>query len=193
MLSAIEKRGRVSFPAWTGERVYMRQFTKKSGLPRHLKRWDETVDQMLEGIDSDDKIFIMIDQSVVQAGTPHRRPGIHVDGVWNAESGWDNGGRWNGVGSHGGHVIGSEDRQGIVLASSVQGCAAYSGEIDGHPKDGGDCSHLDVSSLTRVELDPYVTYAGDSLTMLHESIPLPKTERRTLVRLNVQGWIPAFL
>ena len=83
MQSNVELRGAVKFPQFLGERVYMREFTKSDGLPNDLMRLQSTIDGMLEGIEVDGPIFVMIDQSEVKAGQFHRRPGMHVDGIWN--------------------------------------------------------------------------------------------------------------
>lgn len=81
--SIIETRGCAPFPEFTGERVYMEPFRKRDGLPARLSRWQATVDAMLAGIDTDQPIYLMIDQAHAAAGTTHRRPGLHVDGYWN--------------------------------------------------------------------------------------------------------------
>lgn len=76
----------VSFPKFTGERVYMHAFTPSIGLPKELERWQETVDAMLIGVNAPGSVYLMIDQAEVIAGTYHRRPGLHVDGYWCADN-----------------------------------------------------------------------------------------------------------
>jgi hypothetical protein len=80
--SIIEARSTVEFPEFLAERVYMREFYKGK-LPEDLKRWEPTVDAMLDGVDTDGPIYIMIDEKVVKAGEAQRRRGLHVDGYWN--------------------------------------------------------------------------------------------------------------
>ena len=82
-VSNVQQRGAVPFPAFTGERVYMREFTKASGLPADLTRWQDTVDAMLDGVDTSGPIFLMVDQAPVRMATTQRRPGLHVDGYWH--------------------------------------------------------------------------------------------------------------
>ena len=84
--SIIEARSQVAFPEHTGERIYMEPFTKADGLPSHLARWQDTVNAMLDGIDTDGPIYLMIDQSAVRSGNAQRRPGLHIDGYWNPGS-----------------------------------------------------------------------------------------------------------
>lgn len=72
----------MSFPEFLNERVYMQRFERGSLLPLGLARWQATVDAMLDGIVSSGPVYLMVDQRRVQAGSFHRRPGLHVDGYW---------------------------------------------------------------------------------------------------------------
>lgn len=92
-VSHVTPLGPVKFPAFLGERHYMRKFTKKEGLPADLRHWQETVDAMLETVDTDNPIFLMVDQKIVPAGGLHRRPGPHIDGYWD-----------EGIHGHGAHI-----------------------------------------------------------------------------------------
>lgn len=187
-MSIVQPRGAVEFPAFTGERIYMREFRKQRGLPSDLMRWQPTVDAMLEGIDVDGPIYLMIDQSVVLAGMAQRRPGMHIDGYWIPEM-------YAHGGGHGGgrHVTWCDadwkDAEAVILASDVSACRAMVGSWDGKPADGGDCSHIDTRGLREVRLHADRVYAGN-VTMLHESLPVSHDCARTLVRLNVPGWSP---
>ena len=83
--SIVEQRGAIgTFPEFMAERVYMREFSKKGGLPKDLSRWQGVVDDMLNGIETDERLYIMIDQKEVTAGDLHRRGGVHIDGYWCA-------------------------------------------------------------------------------------------------------------
>lgn len=79
--------------------------------------------------------------------------------------------------------------EAIILASSVQGCRALVGDFNGPVKDGGDCGHIELSSLREIIMAPHTVYAGN-VSMLHESLPLMADALRTVVRLNVPGWSP---
>lgn len=189
--SIIAKHGAVPFPEHTGEKVYMLPFFKKDGLPRHLERWQPTVDAMLSQVDTDDVIYIMIDQGVVSPSKSHRRGGMHIDGYWIPE-----------LQTHGRHATqppghrterhcttGAWPIEGILLASDVSACKALSGSFKDDVREGGDCSHLDLSSLTHHTLEAGFCYAGN-VTMLHESVPTKEEQLRTLVRMNVPSWSP---
>lgn len=180
-MSNVWQGGNVTFPAFTGERIYMREFTRESGLPADLERWQSTVDAMLEGVSAPGPIFLLVDQAEVRASNTHRRGGVHIDGDWIAE-----------ISAHGHRT--SPAPRGVesdllILASDVMGCAAYEGDFSGVPNEGGDFSHLDLSHMTRVEMEPGRVWAGSAMSMLHESVPLPRDCLRTVVRLNVkQGY-----
>lgn len=189
--SIVQERSSVPFPAFTGERVYMQAFYKAQGLPPHLERWQNTVDAMLEDVDTDGPIYLMVDQGIVKANTSHRRPGLHVDGYWNpllrAHGGsgghvgcWDGGGWATCDFSH---------PEALILASDVSSCRAMVGSWDGTPSDGGDCSHISTTGMEELILEAGKAYAGN-VTMLHESLPVCEDTQRTLVRLSVPGWHP---
>lgn len=111
--SKVQAQGQVSFPDFQGERVYMLPFYQKEGLPENLKRWQDTVDQMLAGLSTDEVIYLMIDQGFVKSGRSHRRPGLHIDGYWNpARDHEGHGGKSSLVGVHGSHKSSS-----LVLGS----------------------------------------------------------------------------
>lgn len=188
MLSSITQLNKITFPEFRHERVYMTRFTKQSGLPSHLSRWQTTVDQMLINVENDNKpIFIMIDQSFVESGTPQRRPGIHIDGVW-IESTQSHG---TGTGRH--KIIDvppEESTQSLILAADIEGCAVYEGDYDWRPGEGGDFSHIELNNLNKRILDSHTAWAGNAMTTLHESLPLKQNSLRTLVRLNVTNWLP---
>lgn len=181
MLSIATQRGPVTFPELRIERHYMVPFTLESGLPTHLKRWQPTVDQMLKGVRTDGKIYLMVDVGPVAAGKTLRRPGLHVDGHWI-----------EALNRHK-HVHEQQDYpEAIILASNVVGCTAYTGEfVSASPLDEGDCSHVSTAGMQPLVMQAGHAYAGNAM-MLHESTPMPRDCLRAVVRLNVQGWEPTF-
>lgn len=199
MQSIVQTIGAVNFPAFLAERVYMREFTKAKGLPNDLKRWQPTVDQMLDGVDTDGPIFIMIDQKIVEPNTTHRRPGMHLDGYWNAAKQRHSGGHITDL--HAAQEMSMWDRpwnaprpgeislrpEALILASDVVACRALLGEWEGEIGEGGDVSHLDLSHMDEFIMQANIAYAGN-VTMLHESIPVPVQTKRSLVRLSVPGF-----
>ena len=200
--STVQQRGQVSFPEFTGERAYMVPFLKADGLPSSLARWQPTVDAMLDGIDTDENVYVMIQQKFVKAGFSQRVPGVHVDGYWNPS-----------ISAHG--VPGRHSptpkpkpakksprkkisswadadlsaHEALILASNIQCSRAFTGEWSGVIGDRGDCSDVNLEGLAEVHLAGGFVYAGN-VAMLHESLPAPRDMYRTLVRLNVPGWSP---
>ena len=189
-LSYVEQRGKVNFPEFTGERVYMKEFYKEKGLPSELSRWQNTVDSMLEGVETDGPIYLMIDQGVVKGGTSQRRGGLHVDGYWNPRISAHGGTKHFGSWKTGGWVnCDFKDKEALILASSLTAARGYQGIWEGSCGEGGDCSHINTSNLKEVAMHAGNIYAGN-VTMLHESLPVAEDCIRTLVRLNVPGWSP---
>ena len=187
MLSYVQKRGFVSFPKFTGEKVYMREFYKRTGLPFDLRRWQPTVDMMLAEIESDEPIYLMIDQAQTEAGAFHRRSWLHVDGYWDAKSQ-----TWPPSPNNPHLAIDPSDvspKEAIVLASNVLGSRAFVGRFNVMPKTGNDCASISANGLRRVDMLPDIVYVGN-VSMLHESIPVERDCLRTVVRLNVPGWSP---
>lgn len=181
----------VSFPENTGERIYMMPFTLEGGLPDHVSRWQNTVDSMLADIDTDETMYLMVDQGLIKSGDSHRRGGAHIDGNWIASiDGWGTtttGWKTQFAGRHdtgGGHKVMSLSDESIILASDVSACNSYSGEFIGSPNKGGDCSHIDLSGAEVTRLEANKVYTGN-VTMIHESLPVGKDIMRSLARINV--------
>jgi hypothetical protein len=202
--SEMQERGRVQFPLFAGERHYMIPFFQSEGLPAHLSHWQPTVDAMLEGVETYAPIYFMADQAVVQAGQPHRRPGVHVDGYWHPDLSAHGGGHrgsghggfppsHRGSGGHGGrHMAGGWDvvdfsePEALILASNVSAARAYIGEYAGPIGEGGDASRVDTTNMRILPMQRNITYFG-TVETLHESTHVYADSHRTLVRLNCPG------
>lgn len=119
--SIIQKRGQVQFPEFSAERIYMLPFFQNEGLPSEFNHWQSTVDSMLMGIETEEPIYLMVDQAFVKGGNAHRRPGMHVDGYW--------GGTAHRGQGHGGHRIsahgGTPNHGGAPLTHGGQPADAY--------------------------------------------------------------------
>lgn len=205
MLSRVSIRNQVTFPAFLAEKVYMEPFLQKEGLPKNLARWQNTVDIMLDSIKTSLPIYLMIDQGVVAPNTFHRREGLHIDGCW-IEAGHR--GHRGHISAHGpthkepppyrGYSGGHGDpsnkshclssyKETLLLASNVIGCVGYEGEFI-HPEwKEGDRSSLDSSKFNKIVFESGRVYGGDTMSMLHESIPVQEMCQRTVIRLNVPG------
>jgi hypothetical protein len=73
---------RITFPEFSGSRIYMRPFSPSIGLPDDLKQWQSIVDLMMDGL-SAEIAYLMVDESIAYEGQTHRRGGVHIDGFWN--------------------------------------------------------------------------------------------------------------
>jgi len=190
MKSKLNLVGNVSFPEFTGERVYQALIKKDRQLPVELQRWQQTVDSMLSGVEVDGAIYLTIDQGYVDAGCTQRREGPHIDGNWypsitaHGQPGPPHHSFY--VGSHGGggHRLDLDTVGGLILACDRDGAKVYKGEFYGVAGDGGDCSHMDLSGAEIVILNSNQAYLGN-LTMIHEAMPAQQSGPRTLVRLNM--------
>lgn len=207
--SMMREVGPVSFPAFASERHYMVPFMQSEGLPPQLSHWQKTVDQMLDGIETDQPIYFMADQAFIEAGRPHRRPGVHVDGYWCPSMGRHGHLGCHGGGHRGGHLPAPSRHRGygghilahtpngweavdfsfpeaLLLASDVEASRAFVGEYKGYIGEGGDCSTINTEGLEAIPLKSNRAYCGTVAT-LHESLPVSVDTQRTLVRLNCPG------
>ena len=174
MKSLLKIGGAVTFPDFRKERAYMIPFKKGEKLQEPYSRWQDTVDSMLEGVEVYGVIYMTIDQGEVRQGESQRRGGAHIDGIYT-DIGWDTGPSWVTKDCAGG---------GIILASSHIGSKAYVGELADDIGEGGDCSHMDLTSAEVHTLKPNLAYAGN-ISMVHETVPAAETHDRTFVRLTL--------
>ena len=198
MISQCNVLNSVNFPTFLGERHYMVKFLKEEGLPKHLERFQDTVDDMLLNIDTKYKgksqpIFFTVDEQFVKKGKTHRRGGVHIDGYWNEDLRcWGNSGGWGSIPNNGWGTSGWKFKDGfitpesIVLASSQSACKGYIGEYEGDIGEGGDCSNIDLSVLDSFMLEKNKVYRGNVM-FLHESVPVSEDIERTIVRLNIKN------
>jgi hypothetical protein len=179
----------VSLPQFTGTRVMMMPILigDLSSVPSQLDHYGSTLQQLF-GL-SDPKHYgkvgyITIDEKVVQAGSTHRRSGLHVDGVFNGScGGWGGGGgSWGSKGN------------GMITVSSVAGCKAYQQELEGEfGKDGeADSFKSQLKEECATIFKPYVAYWVDGLCV-HESLSMPENTARQFVRLSMPSKGPWFI
>lgn len=173
--------------------------------------WQAFVDVMLAGIYTEDTIYLMVDQDFIKAGTPHRRPGIHIDGYWHPGDTVHQSHMPNRSGMHREYPPGhgplparhapvpthasggadwnnpdfSED-EAIILMTNVSAARGYAGEWDGFIGHGGDCSKVDVTLLDPIDFEANRAYHGN-VSMLHQSLPVEVDCERTVIRLNCPG------
>lgn len=180
--SEIREVGTVEFPRYTSTRIMMMPFHVHDleSLPDELAPWRPVV-ATLRGDEYEAGVaYLTIDEADVAAGTTHRRPGLHVDGV-GPDGGY---GVWGGGGPWG--------ARGMVVAASVAGCRGWVQDFDGVPG-GDDCEHL----RPQCRPDSEVVMAANRAywcgpSAVHESIIHAETTRRQFVRLSMPSTAPWF-
>jgi hypothetical protein len=158
-------------------------FKKDETLPSELKRFENTIHQMLQNVHTDGMIFATIDEKFIIPNTFHRKPGLHVDMVWNPEL--------NCHSRPPRHIRDSNTKQAIILASNIGLTGMATGEYHSEVDDIGGYVYNPKDNLEYSLTEPNVVYAGDTMKLLHESTLFQNPVHRTLVRLNVNGWLPS--
>lgn len=179
VLSEVIELGEVPFPPLLSPnmrtRIYMIEVFKGQPLPAHLRDWQPTFDAMVQDIEWSGPMYLMIDRSYCAQGKVHRGGGAHVDGNWSQELK---------------KLVGHHDLQPewIILVNDMDNtCCAWRGEFDqeliGFE---GDCKDVDLSRMDKVTFKAGVAYCGN-VHCIHESLPLPVSAVRTILRINIPG------
>lgn len=199
MKSEILEVKAVEIPSWCGDRIYMHPIDLSGPvvLPYGVCRWQPLVDCALSSLPIREGIgYVTIDEKEVVAGQTHRRGGAHTDG--NYLYGWKGGGGWM-TGTDGRYLPEEKHKAqycsttgGMLITSSHEGCRVWQGEYAGEPRQGGDCEHLrsQLAKMTNLLLEPFKLYWMNS-TAIHESLPMPQTVRRSLLRITLPADAPA--
>jgi hypothetical protein len=177
--SSFKEVGKLEFPEYASIRVQLMPVIlhDRTSLPPLLEQWKRPFLALCEAVkDTHGTAYLTIDESEVKSGETHRRPGLHVDGM----GAWGKGGGW-GV-------------NGMLMASSLTGCAAWKQEFEGEPLHGddvgdpkeGSCEHLRSQALDskrRLLLSKRIYWC--SPLCVHESLPFAHPCKRTFVRLSM--------
>lgn len=178
MKSEILDLGPVTFPTFSGLRVMMMPF--KLHDPQTLPpAYRYLVVSMVDRAPTVGVGYLTIDEAFVQAGTTHRRPGLHVDGVGpdGKAGGWGGGGGWS--------------KNGMLTAANVTGARGYVGEYEREPGPNGDCAHLveACKGLRAVDFEGEHVYWCNGYA-LHEALPMVRATRRQFVRISMPSDAP---
>lgn len=188
--SRIKEVGTITFPKFRATMLYMHQFDLSNPqLPIGFEDFTELFQKMLisSGLKSG-IAHVTIDSRLVLKGKSHRLPGPHVDGNFN--------GLWGGGGwllNNKGKQLSPEDHEkfycsplgGMIIASNYAACKAWDGDFDFKPGQGGDMSGFkDLDKLKSQILKSNTIYITNS-TCIHESIPVDKNIKRTLMRITL--------
>jgi hypothetical protein len=182
--STFHQVGELEFPDFSGTRVQMMPIILGDvwSVPETLAHYSEALKRLFAlGGHTGEVGYLTIDEKVLQPGETHRRPGLHVDGIFQGRVGgsWGGGGGWASVAT------------GMLTVSSAPGCRAFSQEFSGWPGMEGECDHLADQCEDGTVLSPGVVYWAGGLCV-HESIPMTKETPRQLIRLSLPSDGPWF-
>ena len=180
----------INIPFYKGE-ISMLPFNLNdiNSLPDQFR---SVVEEMIKGLPIKiGEAFLTIHGKFVKKDKTLRRGMPHIDGNYLKEvSDWGNGGGngWK-VGENGVSLTSNEhklsylnDKGGMLMASNYSSCKGWDGLYEGEPKEGGDCSHIDLKD--GFMLDKNKVYYGNS-QFIHESLPVTKDTYRILVRITL--------
>jgi hypothetical protein len=182
--SVFEHAGRVSLPQFSGKRVMMMPFVlgDPSSLPDDLDEYRSSLMDVcaLRPQHTGEVGYVTIDEKILH-GAPHRRGGLHVDGVYRGGAGGWGGGGWGSVST------------GMLTVASAPGCVAWNQSFEGWPGDEGDCEHLRQQLKSEGTLfQPNEVYWLSGLCV-HESIaPRMQGMYRQFVRVSLPSTAPWF-
>ena len=185
MKSIAIETGYIALPNYIGE---------KQTLPFDLEtladlplEFVNIVKTMLSGIKAKGTGFFTIHGKQLKKGETLRRPRPHTDGSYDQRV-FDWGGGWK-VDQSGPKLTSDEHRRlyiaatgGLILASNFEACLGYTGEIEGEPGVGGDCSHLSLPEPFMLKRN--TVYYGNN-HFVHESLPMSEDVHRVFVRINL--------
>ena len=183
------------FPEFSGKRIMMMPFHAHDvdgSLPGEFNAYKPLLPAMIVRatahvvFPSDATAYLTIDEMDLVPGKIQRKPGLHVDGMYQGELAGAWGGGGGGWGSCG---------NGMLLASNTDDlCTMWTGEFQGVPVGDGDCEHL-RDQLPNMEA--YSLQAGDVIwadgLMVHESHPATSATRRQFVRVSLPNNAPWFV
>lgn len=171
-------------------------------LPSPFDLWSRNVDYMLSHIpacEGANNHYVTIDSKFFPTDGSLRREGVHIDGnlcvddsfpfaTWAGLESTPDGGykkEWESehhVGIYPGKYV-SSSLGGIVCASSLYGCRAWAGENKACIGSGGEITNLDASqNATHFKKDNIYFMSSNTP---HETIPIKKGMRRTLIRITL--------
>jgi hypothetical protein len=162
-------------------------------LPDNLNHYKDLVHKMLRCVPKhvDNYVssicYLTIDEREVKAGEVQRNPGLHVDGMFNGETG----GAWSGSGGSWGSL-----GNGMLLANNIDDTfIIHTGEFEGYPIDDGNCEHL-RDQLDNINIETTLVKKQDIIwadgMLVHESLPVKEDCKRQFIRISLPNSGPWF-
>ncbi len=180
----------VTFPEFSGVRCLMMPYIQgePESVPAEYAAYADVVRDLV--FRKGDVGYLTIDESIAQAGKPHRGARARTDRALHTEAGklagayvWGGGGHWGGRAN-----VELERGTEVLLASNLSDtCAVWDAEHEDTTED-GDIGHLGA-------LYPYssahLMRAGEvrriGIFTPHESLPVPRTCQRQFLRIISSG------
>lgn len=180
--SSFAPLGPVALPAYRGRQHYMHGFdaanpTMLPGFEDYL----EPVTQLLRAAGvAVGKAWMTVDEKIIQPGMSQRRPGPHVDGKFNSTLvrwGGGGGGGWN----HSCNLVPTV-RTPVIVAASVAGCRAWTGQFEAEPNPSGGLEHIadQLPEPTLLPANHGFLLSGDCI---HESMIFDQPTERVFLRI----------
>lgn len=183
-LSDFRGLGAAVLPPFTGTRAMMLPFLigRPDTLPDPLHGYRSVVDRLstLWPFHRGEVGYLTVDERVVPAGQAHRRPGLHVDGVYG-----DSAGSWSPPPGSWGSLT-----EGMLTVASHAGCRAWRGRVEGGPGPDGECDRLALPGEPTTFQPNEVYWVGG--LCVHESVPMPVETPRQFVRVSMPSCAPWF-
>jgi hypothetical protein len=180
--SDFKKVGELTLPSFTGTRVMMMPIVigERYSLPFILRRYRTTAMRLFSMTDPahlGQIGYLTVDERTVNAGSTHRRAGMHVDGGSAAAWGGGPSGPW-------------ANSTGMLTVSSYVGCRAWKQLFKGEVGEEGNCEHLfDELDSPGTILEAGSVYWLGGLCV-HESLTQPEKINRQFVRLSLPSDAP---
>jgi len=179
MKSEAKLIAQMNLPAFSGVRVMMMPFHlhDAAGTLPELGGWRSVVSKISDIAGAKGVGYLTIDEALVKAGTTHRRPGIHVDGI--GEDGGD-----APYGGGGGYA-----KNGMYMISSHTGCRVWNQDFAGTPLPNGDCSNI-AHECGEAKLIKSNQLWWCSPTCVHEALEMPEDTFRQFCRVSMPSTAP---
>lgn len=195
----------VTFPEFSGIRIMMMpvEFSNMDSIPNSLEGYKPMIEKLFNEVPDEKGVgYLTIDEKFLKKGETHRRPGLHVDGMFNGgiKGGWGGGGwggsqpipsgSWGGGGGWGGS---NSSTGGFILASNVPGCRAWKQTVWSDPINDGECGHMEefLKDENSEVLKGGIAYWLNPMCV-HESLPMDEDKQRQLIRLSFPNDCPWF-
>lgn len=201
MINSISKNwGEIEIPLFNGK-VSMLPF-ELNNIATVPTQFREMVKKMIKNLPiKEGKAFLTVHGKELKKNQTLRRPGAHIDGNYIEEiCSWGNGGGNGWKVGEGGRTLDTKHHNlsynnpngGMIIASNYSSCIGWNGKFKNKPKEGGDCSHLNLKYKDGFMLEPNTVYYGNS-QFVHESLPVKEDIFRVMARITLPMEYPIIL